>query len=180
MQVKILHEAGMELAIEGMGFSFQLEYDLDVNVKPRGTYKGACVLAKKDGGHNKFLESIVVWMDVRASMAWWKQFDTYRVGVTKLSKSTMHMLMRRVIKSSDFNIKIPAHTIHELNDLVIDEDFDRLIGLLPMAFLQTRRVCINYKAIRGIILQRRGHKLPEWVEFIEAMEDLEDYDLLGV
>ena len=180
MQVKILHEAGMELAIEGMGFSFQLENDLDVKVKPRGTYKGAQVLAKKDGGHNKFLESIVVWMDVRASMAWWKQFDTYRVGVTKLSKSTMHTLMRRVIKSKDFNMKIPMEIIHTLNDLVLAEEFDQVIGLLPMSYLQTRRVCINYKAIRGIILQRRGHKLPEWAEFIEAMEDLEDYDLLGV
>lgn len=179
MQVKILHEAGMELSVGGMAFSFQQECDLD-DVKPGGTYKGATILATKDGGHNKFLESIVVWMDIRATMTWWKQADTYRVGMTKLSKSTMHTLMRREIRQEDFGWRIPESLLRMMNSMVRVKEFEHVIGILPMSYLQTRRVCTNYKTIRNMIHQRRGHKLPEWAEFIKSMENLEDYPLLGV
>ncbi|MCK9240314.1 hypothetical protein [Desulfocurvus sp.] len=51
-------------------------------------------LAPLDKGHNKVLESMCVWLDVRMPRYWWQEFDTYRVGVTKQSESTMHILIR--------------------------------------------------------------------------------------
>lgn len=179
MEIRILKEAGVEEAIGGMGFSYQLECPLD-QVVTIGGMKGAIALARKDGGHNKFLESIVVWMDIRAPMSFWKQFDTYRVGVTKLSKSTMHTIMKREIRASDFCCDVPIETLDLLNELRVRGEFEVVISLLPMGYLQTRRVCLNYKSLRNIILQRRWHKLPEWAEFIKEMGKLDSYRLLGV
>lgn len=184
MDINILMEAGANEAIGGMAFSYQTECPLD-NIKPVGTPSvkelvSAHAIAKKDGGHNKFLESIVVWMDIRATMTWWKQFDTYRVGVTKLSKSTMHTLMTRDIRKTDFGVPIIGAWLAELNRLRYKKDFEGLINALPMGYLQTRRVCVNSRTLRNIIVQRRGHRLLEWAEFIKKMESLDVYRLLGV
>ena len=49
------------------------------------------------------------------------------------------------------------------------------------SFLQGRTVCMNYKAIRHIILQRRNHKLPQWKQFVnEMMSQLQYPEYLGV
>jgi hypothetical protein len=182
IEIKILREAGYDEAIKGMEFSYETECllsEVDDNHKLKSA-KVALFLADKDRGHNKFLESIQVWMDIRATMNWWKQFDTYRIGVTKLSKSTMHTLMKRPIVQTDFGTPIPIGTLVSLNSLRKENKFEEIINILPMGYLQTRRVCLNYKTIRGIILQRRGHKLPEWKLFIKAMENLSNFKILGV
>ena len=53
-------------------------------------------LAKKliNGGseHRKFLRQIFVSVDITAPLYWWKEFDTYKVGTTTNSTSTMHKL----------------------------------------------------------------------------------------
>jgi hypothetical protein len=40
--------------------------------------------------HGKFTRMIICWCDITAPLYWWKEFDTYRVGVEKNSCSTMH------------------------------------------------------------------------------------------
>ncbi len=55
----------------------------------------AVKLAPKGLGHNKFLEAMVVWLDVRAPRYWWQEADTYRIS-TKQSESTMHTLVREL------------------------------------------------------------------------------------
>lgn len=52
--------------------------------------------------HCKHLRMIQVWADIEAPLYWWKQFDCYRAGVEKLSTSTMHTLLKRPFKMSDF------------------------------------------------------------------------------
>ena len=42
--------------------------------------------------HRKFLRQIFVSVDITAPLYWFKEFDTYRVGVTENSTSTMHKL----------------------------------------------------------------------------------------
>lgn len=53
-------------------------------------------LAKRliEGGpeHRKFLRQIMVSVDITAPLFWWKEFDTYHVGTTANSTSTMHKL----------------------------------------------------------------------------------------
>ena len=45
-----------------------------------------------DPSHRKFLRQIMVSVDITAPLYWWKEFDTYKVGTTANSTSTMHKL----------------------------------------------------------------------------------------
>ena len=89
MKVDIIEEAGHEWALYGMALSYK---DRKLNPEDWWTSqrakaeKRAVILAGKDGGHNKFLESICVWLDIEAPRAWWSEMDTYRVGTTKQSE----------------------------------------------------------------------------------------------
>ena len=80
MKIKILKEAGYDEALLGLSLSY--------NTKIERMDKVAAKLYCKDGGHNKFLESICVWLDITAARYWWQEFDTYRIGVTKLGSGT--------------------------------------------------------------------------------------------
>lgn len=89
MEVKVLKEEGHEYALRGMAYSYKdraLDPDEWWFGQQQKAEKRAPLLAPKDGGHNKFLESIAVWIDVEASRAFWSEFDTYRVGTTKQSE----------------------------------------------------------------------------------------------
>ena len=166
MNVKILKEAGYEEALLGLSLSYNSEPSERVAQK----------LAHKDGGHNKFLESIVVWLDVTAPRYWWAQMDTYRVGTTKQSESTMHTLMRRKLEQSDFQIGVDPRILEMLNHWRGIGSFIQLKAHLPESFLQRRVVCTNYKTLMNICWQRWDHKLPEWKFFIGALEDQLDHN----
>lgn len=177
MQVTVLKEEGHTLALQGMTYSFmdnaenpEIWFDNDRFIR---SAKRAAVLAHKQGGHNKFLESIQVWIDINAPRAWWSEFDTYRAGVTKQSTSTMHLLAKRAPDYSDFE--------EGTSDLVIDafiktwydhkDDIHTLKMNLPEGFLQRRIVCTNYKALQNIIAQRHDHRLKLWAGFCFAVLD---------
>ena len=49
-------------------------------------------LIKAGGEHRKFLRQIFVSVDITAPLYWYKEFDTYRIGITENSTSTMHKL----------------------------------------------------------------------------------------
>lgn len=42
--------------------------------------------------HRKFLRQIIVSVDITAPLYWWKEMDTYKIGTTANSTSTMHKL----------------------------------------------------------------------------------------
>jgi len=79
MDVKVLKEAGYEEALAGIGLSYNI-------TDMKRLEKIARTLAPKDGGHNKFIESMVVWLEIRAPRYWWQEYDTYRVATTKQSE----------------------------------------------------------------------------------------------
>ena len=164
MNVTVLKEAGYKEALLGLSLSY--------NSEP--SEKVASNLAWKHGGHNKFLESIVVWLDVDAPRYWWQQFDTYRVGTTKQSESTMHTLLRGNLSDSDFQGGCWYTLLKQLNLEISLKNFSWVKAHLPESFLQRRVVCTNYKTLQNICMQRATHKLPEWQLFIkELTEQLE-------
>ena len=172
VKVTIVREAGYEQAAIGLSLS----YDIDSNSAQTVMRK----LAGKDGGHNKFLESIVVWIDVTAPRYWWAQMATYRCGTTWQSESTMHTLTRKKLTQKNFEGDIPEITLRILNELVEWKELDELKRLLPEGFLQRRIGTLNYKSLRTIILQRHKHKLLEWQVFCDAvLAQLERPELLG-
>ena len=52
--------------------------------------------------HCKFLRQIFVLVDITAPIYWWKEFDTYKIGTTANSTSTMHKLTSKPITRNLF------------------------------------------------------------------------------
>lgn len=52
--------------------------------------------------HRKFLRQIFVSVDITAPLYWWKEFDTYKVGTTANSCSTMHKIQAKELRCGAF------------------------------------------------------------------------------
>ena len=169
--VRVLKESGFYEALFGLSLSFDVispevitgESHLLSNEKFLKMQKVAQTLAFKQGGHNKFLESIQAWLLIRGSLSFWKQFDTYRVGITKQSESTMHTLKKRQLTKQDFTKE--TFVFPNIKNLSIDEMRDNV----PSGFLECRVVNTNYKTLQNIIHQRKNHKSKKWNTFIEML-----------
>lgn len=53
--------------------------------------------------HRKFMRQIFVSMDITGPLYWWKEFDTYKVGTTANSCSTMHKIHSKEFTLEDFS-----------------------------------------------------------------------------
>lgn len=174
MQVTILEEHGHDAALRGMAYSYKdraLDPDAWWGGQRDKAHRRAALLAHRDGGHNKFLESVTVWLDVEASRAWWSEADTYRIGVTKQSESTVHTLAKRAPTMADFEHGTDPEIVSVFLRVWEETkgDVTALKMNLPEGFLQRRLVCTNYKALRNIIAQREDHRLRHWAEFNAAV-----------
>ena len=123
--------------------------------------------------HRKHLRLIDAWFEIRMPLYWWKEFDTYRMGVDKLSESTMHTLMKRPIEASDFqNFALTKEEVSHLEEIRLSGDFDKLNKVLPQSYLQTRIVKCSYEALRAMYHDRKDHKLMEWRNFCRVVRTL--------
>ena len=180
MKVTVLRVTGFEEALIGIGlsygltspFSFNGPYDFRDSV-PRETQekleKIAKSLSKLDGGEDKFLRQLTVSMDVTASLYWWKQADTYKVGTVAQSESTMHTLMHNEITQACFEHPIFPDTLKHLEGLRQTKEFEQLVNELPCGWLQRRIWTMNYAVLKNIINKRSNHKLKEWRYFCKEM-----------
>lgn len=185
MKAKVLEEHGYDIALMGMSYSFMDNRENTDEWWPEQRIKAekrSLLLAGKGGGHNKFLESIVIWVDIEASRAFWQEFDTYRIGITKQSTSTMHKLEKRRPVYEDFEEGTP--------DIIMDvfmSVWDTKPGLmvlkhsLPEGYLQRRIVCLNYMNLRNIYHQRLRHRYYLWRNMLDSlMEQLAHPELITV
>lgn len=164
MKIHVLREAGLEEAMLGLSLS----YDQPIDKMPEVARK----LMLRGGAHTKFLESIVIWLDITAPRYWWQQFDTYRVGVTKQSGSTMHNILKSGVDQTNFEGRIPRVTLERINELIFAKAFIQVKRELPEAYLQRRIVCSNYNTINHIMGQRWDHRLEEWHLFCNTMREV--------
>lgn len=133
--------------------------------------------AKENLAHSKFLRQILVSVDITAPRYWWSEMDTYKVGTTANSESTMHKIMQdaKNLTLNDFEhnchsakvldeIYIPAIKEIAFSDIPALEKLRTLKQILPDSFLQKRHWTANYEVIRNIYNQRviSPHRLPEW------------------
>lgn len=151
----------------------------------------ASTLAEAGPSHRKFMRQIFVSMDILAPLYWWKEFDTYKVGTTANSCSTMHTIMRKEFSIDDFShdkMLICAEgyledTIDNLNYIrriyMASEDAEKkkacwysIIQLLPSSYNQARTVTMSYENLRNIYEQRKNHKLTEWHVLCHTIERL--------
>jgi len=167
MRLRVLEEHGHASALLGLSLSYRQDTARMPPVARRLAFRG--------DGHNKFLESIVVWLDVVAPRYFWQEFDTYRVGVTRQSESTMHTITQRPLAQSDFAHPVPdAHLAH-MNALIGDGRWEEAKWQLPESFLQRRIVSANYMALQRIVRQRASHRLAEWRDFIDQLVALVEH-----
>ena len=177
MRYKVLHCAGYEQAVLGMMLSYGKTSFDDFTATDEDRDRVATKLSPMDGGHNKFLEQIQYWILVQAPLFWWKQADTYRVGVSKSSESTMHKSWKNGLTQEMFETTIFQDTLNNLNKFIDEYNADKttterkaylqdlIIGNLPDAYLQTRLLNVNAKCLRNMYFQRRDHKLKQWRDF---------------
>ena len=176
MEVEVVEEAGYESSMRGLALNMKQNKDM----KPV-----ADKLCSKDGGHNKFLESMIVWVEVNAPRYWWSEADTYRL-TSKQSESTMHTIIKDL--DGDFNNlfedgSISRDLYENMKDIINSLDgSERLVAIkkmLPEGFLQKRMWRLDYKTLRNIIQQRKNHRLPHWKMFIEQiLEQVEHPEFL--
>ena len=178
MRIKIIEESGYEGALLGMALSYYdhitpIEEWWDEERKAKAA-KRLKLLAHKDGGHNKALESITVQIYVQATRGFWQEFDTYRVGITKQSASTMHTLKNRLVGYYDFEEGISKCLVAAFNKCLLSykspkskhyNDITRLKENLPEGWLQERVITTNYKVLRHIYAQRHDHRYKHWRTF---------------
>lgn len=69
--------------------------------------------------HRKFLRQIFVSVDITAPLYWWKEFDTYKVGTTANSCSTMHKIQAKEFEIDDFSHE---HLTGETHGLWVNAD----------------------------------------------------------
>lgn len=151
-------------------------------------------LIKGGSEHRKFLRQIMVCVDITAPLYWFKEFDTYKVGTTANSTSTMHKIASKPITLDCFEIcDYNADTLNgnvrtyiergliplledlrqKFNDTGDKKYWKELIRWLPESWLQTRTVTMNYENLLSMVHQRKNHKLVEWSEhFIEWARSL--------
>ena len=150
-------------------------------------------LARKliDAGpsHRKFMRQIFVSMNIKAPLYWWKEFDTYKVGTTANSCSTMHTITNKEFTIDDFSHdKMFLGVRRSLEDVVwhlntlrtkylAEENPDvkkkywySIIQLLPSSYNQLRTVTMSYENLRNMYEQRKNHKLDEWRDFCKVVE----------
>lgn len=149
-------------------------------------------LIKAGSEHRKFLRMIHVQMDIVAPLYWWKEFETYKVGTTSNSCSTMHKIAAKPFELEDFSTE---HLFDFMPDTITDsiEMFDaviswlnfmrekylnnpsdknlwwQMIQLLPSSYNQRRTVDMSMETVLNILSQRSHHKLDEWIEFCDTM-----------
>lgn len=155
-------------------------------------------LIKGGSEHRKFLRQIFVSVDITAPLYWWKEFDTYKVGTTANSQSTMHKIHSKPIELSDFSIddfEINNEGIY-LEDCFINviadcemlrqrymETKDKrywrgLVQLLPDSYNQKRTLTMSYENLLNMLKQRKSHKLDEWREFCDWIFTLPNSHIL--
>lgn len=155
-------------------------------------------LIKGGSEHRKFLRQIFVSVDITAPLYWWKEFDTYKVGTTANSQSTMHKIHSNPIELSDFSIddfEINNEGIY-LEDCFINviadcemlrqrymETKDKrywrgLVQLLPDSYNQKRTLTMSYENLLNMLKQRKAHKLDEWREFCDWIFTLPNSHIL--
>lgn len=97
--------------------------------------------------HRKFMRQIMITVDITAPLYWWKEFDTYKIGTTANSTSTMHKMLAKPItldcfEIGDFtNLPYPVEMQREEIKSPCDTDFIQMCLIPYLEYL--RQTAIN-------------------------------------
>jgi hypothetical protein len=164
--------------------------DADKNLAQRLTKTGA--------DHGKYLRQLPVVIDITAPAYFWREFDTYHIGVTSNSTSQMHTLGKHPFNASMFcfeDVDITPQTqiletLNWLRDRWIDEGGKRkgpdatywraMVQAIPDSWMYRRCVSLNYQVLRNMYFVRRNHRLTEWRQWCAWVDSLPYSELITV
>lgn len=148
---------------------------------------------------SKFMRQIFVSMDITAPLYWWKEADTYKIATVSNSCSTMHKITSSEITEENYSFDpepdkpltdLPTNDYVRILDIknhaVTDVEWLRkkynetkdkrywrlLIQINPDGWLQKRTWTGNYQNLRNMYFARKNHKLIEWKQFCQIIEQL--------
>ena len=148
---------------------------------------------------SKFMRQIFVSMDITAPLFWWKEADTYKVSTVSNSCSTMHKITSSEITEENYSFDpepdkpltdLPTDDYVRILDIknraVADAEWLRkkynetkdkrywrlLVQINPDGWLQKRTWTGNYQNLRNMYFARKNHKLIEWRQFCQMIEQL--------
>lgn len=216
IQIMKIHTFGFEGAIRGMRNpyeSYEKSDSIICSECPNANKEGICInpkmgticqgffmgyndmtlckkLIKAGSEHRKFLRMIHVQFDIRMPRYFATELDTYKVGTTKNSSSTMHLITKRDLTLDDFepvnagvreillDSILPAINtwIHAYNDTSDNEHKNDILRsikqLLPESFIQMATYDMSYETLLSIYHQRKNHRLSEWHTFCNWIKSL--------
>ena len=148
---------------------------------------------------SKFMRQIFVSMDITAPLYWWKEADTYKIATVSNSCSTMHKITSSEITEENYSFDpepdkpltdLPTDDYVRILDIknraVADVEWLRkkynetkdkrywrlLIQINPDGWIQKRTWTGNYQNLRNMYFARKNHKLIEWIQFCQIIEQL--------
>jgi hypothetical protein len=175
LKVNIKEVHGLQYAAEAVRMSFDSHSKMEelVGFPDFQLWKDDVALLSgliaKGDSHAKVMRFVDVYMRVNAPRYFWQEFDTYGVGVVRMSRSTVHKILARPLTTEDFDGGTWQFYLEHLNELIKRKDLLRIKKDLPENFLQERFVKVNYQALRHMYHDRKNHKLPEWHTFLDAV-----------
>ena len=145
--------------------------------------------------HRTYARHILVWMEIKAPLYWWKEMDRYTIGKAQVSESTMHKIHAKEFTLDDFShehlfgevdkryanqpigaLQIVIECLNYWRKNYLGTKFKKywwqLIQLLPSSYNQRRSICMSYEVVFKIIHERTGHKLDEWNDFVGILKSL--------
>lgn len=135
----------------------------------------------KNGHTGSVIESECMYSQIRADhkkgLTCKDLADKYNISVHKAN----NIISFEPYENADLFMLCYAweHTLDALNNLRAiyletgdNQIFQQIRCLLPCGWNLRRTVCMSYETVFKIIKERTGHKLDEWVDFVEILKDL--------
>lgn len=146
-------------------------------------------------GHDNYLKGIIVQFDLTMTPKMSVELERYHFIDFVSSQSTMHRITKFDLDKAYIEyvdkrcIDVIKELVNEYNSLTKEEQnsdygknlYLRILYSNPCGMYLTSRMTTNYQQLKTIYQQRRNHRLPEWQEFCDWIEQLPHFiELTGI
>lgn len=157
------------------------KYPMQTEPDPRKTEltDTAIKLAQCDPGtgHDNYLCGIRVAFDMSMTAKMMVEWERYHHADIVSSNSTIHRITKFDIDSAYCKyvdprmLAVMKELVCAYNEEQTPENYLRVLYSNPAGFTYRLRLDTNYRQLKTMRIQRRTHKIPEWREFCEWMDE---------
>ena len=143
-------------------------------------------------GHDNYLNGVIVQFDLTFTNKAWVEAERYHFLDFVSSQSTMHRICKFDLDKAYISyvdprmVEIMKEKVNEYNKLqaedsrnpILREKYLEILYSNPAGFRLTAKMTTNYRQLKTIYKQRRGHRLPEWQAFCNWVLTLPHAELI--